>query len=552
MYEQLSNGTVFAHPLPLPSARDFSAADFDGDGDVDILIMPPNSDSCLYFERLGDGSLEQLSGTDNPFNGVCKEKNKATGTNEIFASLGDWDGDGEKDLIVVDDFKVTLWTNRPLETFVEVNEKDNPFGQLRLHTPSEVSLVDANDDGRLDVVVPPQSSALAWWRGYETYSFYEHGANGLLVEQLGRANPFDKVTYNKTNNKFTFRFAKNQIVDLDGDGDLDIVHRDLQYTRNDGGHFTYLNLFDPDHPFRGVQDNLFSCWAFVDWDGDKDLDLVQAYMHGGGTSEEIAEYVRWRVGIFVEMARNGTSKVEREAWEKRNPFRQMRFYRNVGGSFQELTGSENPFHDIALDGDSACPTFVDLDKDDVLELVLGTTDGNLSLSSHPSIFFFSIVFTVTSPVFLKFLGFLRVKRQTTQGKLQYFKQQNRTFQRVEETPFADLLVKGTFQGMFGILPRFVDWDGDGNMDLVITGTDKVQLFQRGICQPSSSYCKSGVCNQRTSACTCDSFAEGHDCSLCGSFHVRHKGKCRPCPGHNELAGTCSRRGEGGLRRQFCD
>ena len=32
------------------------------------------------------------------------------------------------------------------------------------------------------------------------------------------------------------------------------------------------------------------------------------------------------------------------------------------------------------------PTFVDLDKDDVLELVLGTTDGNLSLSSHSSFF----------------------------------------------------------------------------------------------------------------------------------------------------------------------
>ena len=140
----------------------------------------------------------------------------------------------------------------------------------------------------------------------------------------------------------------------------------------------------------------------------------------------------------------------------------------------------------------------------------------------------------------------------TQGKLQYFKQQNGTFQRVEETPFADLLIKGTFREIFGIIPRFIDWDGDGNMDLVITGTDKAQLFQRGICQPSSSYCKSGVCNQRTSACTCDSFAGGQDCSLCGNFYVREKDQCRPCPGHNELAGTCSRRGEGGLRGQFCD
>ena len=87
------------------------------------------------------------------------------------------------------------------------------------------------------------------------------------------------------------------------------------------------------------------------------------------------------------------------------------------------------------------------------------------------------------------------------------------------------------------------------MDLVITGLDKVQFFQCGVCKPSASYCKSGVCNQQTSACTCDAGAEGQDCSLCGNFYVREKDQCRPCPGHNELAGTCSWRGEGGLRKR---
>jgi hypothetical protein len=148
-----------------------------------------------------------------------------------------------------------------MKTFVEVNEKDNSFGQLRLHTPSEVSLVDVNDDGRLDVVVPPQFPRLAFVRGYETYSFFKRGANGLLVELLGGANPFDKVAYNKTSSGFALTL-KNQVVDLDGDGDLDIVRSvryDLHYTRNDGGHFTHLNPSDPDNPFRGVQDTAFSC-----------------------------------------------------------------------------------------------------------------------------------------------------------------------------------------------------------------------------------------------------------------------------------------------------
>ena len=389
LYEQLSNRTVFAHPLPLPSARDFSAADFDGDGDVDIMIIPPNSNGCLYFERLGDGSLEQLFGTDNPFNGMCEQnKNEATPSG-IYASLGDWDGDGEKDLVVVDDFKVTLWTNRPMQSFVEVIEKDSPFGKFAFPEALEVSLVDVNDDGRLDVVIPLQSTQwkLAFVHGYQTFRFFEQGTSGLLVELQGGANPFDKVAYNETNNPIDiFRSVKHQIVDLDDDGDLDIVHGDLQYTRNDGGHFTNLSRSDPDHPFRGVEDTEVSCWTFVDWDKDGDLDLVQAYQPGGKTVREASAYVGWANTIGLEMLRNGTSRAERVAWARKNVYRQMRFYRNVGASFQELTGSENPFHDIALEEFSSCPTFVDLDKDDVLELVLGTIDGNLTLSNHPSFF----------------------------------------------------------------------------------------------------------------------------------------------------------------------
>ena len=102
---------------------------------------------------------------------------------------------------------------------------------------------------------------------------------------------------------------------------------------------------------------------------------------------------------------NGTSKAVIEAWTRKYFYRQMRFYRNVGGSFQEVIGSENPFHDLAfgMDGFSSCPTFVDLDKDDVLELVLGTTDGNLTLSSHPLFFSLRLLSQVSLGSFLRFI-----------------------------------------------------------------------------------------------------------------------------------------------------
>ena len=75
------------------------------------------------------------------------------------------------------------------------------------------------------------------------------------------------------------------------------------------------------------------------------------------------------------------------------------------------------------------------------------------------------------------------KERPARGKLQYFKKQNGSFQRIEEAPFADLLInEEAYNGPVGIIPRFVDWDGDGDMDLVITGLDKVRFFQRGVLQ----------------------------------------------------------------------
>ena len=36
--EQLANGSLMTHRLPVPETRDFEAADFDGDGDADLLL----------------------------------------------------------------------------------------------------------------------------------------------------------------------------------------------------------------------------------------------------------------------------------------------------------------------------------------------------------------------------------------------------------------------------------------------------------------------------------------------------------------------------------
>jgi len=42
------------------------AADFDGDGDIDLVIAPEGKEGWEYYERREDGSLEELL-EDSPF-----------------------------------------------------------------------------------------------------------------------------------------------------------------------------------------------------------------------------------------------------------------------------------------------------------------------------------------------------------------------------------------------------------------------------------------------------------------------------------------------------
>ena len=228
LYEQLPNFTFLPQPLPVPAARDYTAADFDGDGDIDIMISVPNSDQFLYFERRGDGRLERHFGTDNPFNAVGKAAHS-----EVFgkmgkaqprarSTLGDWDGDGEADLIVVDESKVTLWINRLTQTFVEVAGKENPFGQLGFSDPTTISLVNVSESGILDIVAPRLHGPLSSRNG--SFVYFRHHLSGDLVEQHGAENPFQGLDF-PDYYKEMISMDRTFVVDFDADGDLDIRSR---------------------------------------------------------------------------------------------------------------------------------------------------------------------------------------------------------------------------------------------------------------------------------------------------------------------------------------
>lgn len=238
-------------------------ADLDGDGDLDMLvgnkIEPTNQRTSLlfYYENTGTSTAPEF---------VFREAQDYIETYHQNPAIADLDADGDLDYLIGKwNREMAYWRNEGSPSMPSFTEVDPVWVTLTRGQNTTPALVDLDGDGDLDLVSGEASGNLNYWQNIGTpeEAVFELVSDEWLGIKMGRR-------------------AFPSFVDLDGDGDMDMVIG----TELDG-----LQLFvnngtpqAPDFELFGALDipvQALSAPEWADIDGDGDMDLFVGGASGG-------------------------------------------------------------------------------------------------------------------------------------------------------------------------------------------------------------------------------------------------------------------------------
>ncbi len=248
------NGTEGRLPAKRHDSEDIAVADFDNDGDKDIIFV--SEDDYVHEYYLNDGK--------GNFTDVSDRLNFPSKANSVIEK--DFDKDGDVDIIIGNEGQDTYLTNDGKGFFKNETSTRLPADN---NTTQDIEAADVDADGDLDLILGNEDGN----------KLYLNNGTGVFTDATAGRLP---VVPDREETR------KVDIAEMDGDGDPDIFFSNVNFRQtkdpanriliNDGkGKFT-----DETKERYSGNNALHSADAcFFDINGDKSLDLVVANIFGG-------------------------------------------------------------------------------------------------------------------------------------------------------------------------------------------------------------------------------------------------------------------------------
>ena len=309
---------------------DVAWGDYDNDGDLDVIIAgfdSGNNATTKLYKNEGNDSFTEVSGLPIP------------GTFIGDVAWGDFDGDGDLDIIIqgytTASQITTLYENKGNDTFTDTGIV---FPAL---ADGSVSFTDFNNDGHLDILVvgfdgagqlvkifknngdatftetevdfPPSIKCAYEWGDYDNDGDMDVFITGLdstgsLISKVYRNN--GNETFSETENSFTGAWLGDAAWgDYNSDGYLDILISGAEFTsriaevykNNGNGSFTKLTSAG----LTGVSHSS-TIWGDYDNDGDLDIFIGGTYEGSGSWPRVTDVFINNGDDTFTEAGLNFT------------------------------------------------------------------------------------------------------------------------------------------------------------------------------------------------------------------------------------------------------